>query len=202
MQPFKKIPSKAQVHEKELIQSCLQNEPRAQRELFHSYAPAMLSICMRYSRNQDEAKDMMQEGFVKVLLSLSKFKGDSALSTWMTRIMINTSIDYYNKHYKKKVFVDIDDVPEAAEETQEEDFMNSIPEEKIISAIQELSEGYRMVFNLYAIEDYSHKEIASALGISEGTSKSQLARARKILQEKLKFIYKKQSLAGEQTSIR
>lgn len=102
MQPFKKQSSKAQVHEKELIEACLNNDPKAQRELFHSYAPAMLSICMRYSKNHDEAKDMMQDGFVKVLLSLNKFKGDSSLSTWMTRIMINTSIDYYNKHYKKK----------------------------------------------------------------------------------------------------
>ncbi len=175
-------------NEYELIEACLENDPKAQRYLFDRYGSKMLGICTRYCRNLEDARDAMQEGFVKVFTILSKFNRQSKLETWMTRVMINTAIDHYKRENKFVLYEEADKiVKDEGEEDQifvEE--QREVSEEDILEVIRELPDGYRIVFNMYAIEGLGHKDIAQALGISEGTSKSQLARARKHLRDLLR----------------
>jgi RNA polymerase sigma factor (sigma-70 family) len=144
----------------------------------------MFAICLRYSRDQDEAKDNLQEGFIRVFGNLSSFKGTGSFEGWIRKIMINTALEKYRK-YRKLFSLD--------EDRGEEDLVyvdpieGNITADELIRIIQDLTPQYRMVFNLYALEGYSHKEISQMLGISEGTSKSNLSRARTILQEKLRM---------------
>lgn len=154
---------------------------------------------MRYCKNIDDAKDAMQEGFVKVFTTFSRFQGNSSISTWMTRIMINTAIDHFRKSNKYTIFerldnIESDDDNNFGEETLDDDGI-SLSQGQLLELIQRLPPGYQLVFNLYAIEGYSHKEIAGQLGISEGTSKSQLARARKQLQQWVTELKRKQALS-------
>ncbi len=159
------------------------------------FANKMLGVCMRYCNSEDDAKDVMQEGFVKVFNTLSKFQGNSSVSTWITRIMMNTAIDHFRKSKKMRFTESFDrfsdgesDVADVVEVENE-----PISADAIMQLVQKLPTGYRVVFNMYAIDDMSHKEIAAQLGISEGTSKSQLARARKQLQEWVKELQEKTS---------
>mgnify|MGYP000850489525 CR=1 FL=1 len=171
-------------NEQQLIQACIDNDPRAQKELFNTYAPKLLGVCARYCQNMEDAKDALHEGFIKVFRQLQKFKGDSKLETWMTRIMIYTAIDHFKKSIKYKLFEKDADVYATANMSEEqfEIEKDKVDINKLYASIQELPDGYRMVFSLYAIDEFSHKQIAEKLGISVGTSKSQLARARKMLQ--------------------
>jgi RNA polymerase sigma factor (sigma-70 family) len=172
------------VQEHEILQECIKGNPAAQGKLYKMFANKMLGVCLRYCNSVDDAKDVMQEGFVKVFTMLPKFQEKSSVSTWITRIMMNTAIDYFRKN-KKLQFTDrFDDHSnedfDVADSTEVEN--ENISATMLMDLIQKLPNGYRMVFNMYAIDELSHKEIAAALGISEGTSKSQLARARKQLQ--------------------
>jgi RNA polymerase sigma factor (sigma-70 family) len=148
------------------------------------FSSKMFAICLRYSRDQDEAKDNLQEGFIRVFGNLSSFKGTGSFEGWIRKIMINTALENYRK-YRKLFSLD--------EDRGEEDLVyvdpieGNITADELIRIIQDLTPQYRMVFNLYALEGYSHKEISQMLGISEGTSKSNLSRARTILQEKLRM---------------
>lgn len=174
------------LHEMELVSACLRNDPEAQRTLFERHAGKMLAICCRYCQNREDAKDAMHDGFIKVFNQLSKFKGDSKLETWMTRIMINTAIDRFKssirfKHYEETEALYRDAGMEHTESYEVDE--SNLTMEKIYAIIGKLPDGYRVIFNMYAIEGYSHKEIAEKLQISVGTSKSQLARARKQLQQ-------------------
>jgi RNA polymerase sigma factor (sigma-70 family) len=177
------------ITEQELIDACIDNDPSAQKILFERYATKMLGICSRYCQNIEDARDALHEGFIKVYRLLHKFKGNSTLETWMTRLMINTSIDHYKKSMK---FVHYESSEDVHALNDDQSYSMEIDEEKKVDAdelnniIQMLPDGYRMVFNLYAVEGYTHKEIAKELNISEGTSKSQLARARMQLQKLLK----------------
>jgi RNA polymerase sigma factor (sigma-70 family) len=172
------------VQEHEILQECIKGNPAAQSKLFKTFANKMLGVCLRYCNSVDDAKDVMQEGFVKVFTMLPKFQEKSSLSTWITRIMMNTAIDHFRKNKKLQFTESFDkysneefdhaDVPEVENET--------ISTTVLMELIQKLPNGYRMVFNMYVIDEMSHKDIAASLGISEGTSKSQLARARKQLQ--------------------
>lgn len=167
-------------NEKELIEACLRREPKAQRYLFDKYGSRMLGVCSRYCRNMEDARDAMQDGFVKIFGILDKFNGQSKLETWMTRVMMNTAIDHFKRENK---FVLYEDAENIVKDDGESDVLfveeeREISEEEILNILQELPDGYRIVFNMYAIEGLGHKEIAEKLGISEGTSKSQLARAR------------------------
>lgn len=174
-------------NEKELIDACINRDPKAQRYLFEKYGSRMLGICSRYCRNLEDARDAMQEGFVKVFGILDKFNGQSKLETWMTRVMINTAIDHFKRESK---FVLYEDAEKVVQDEGEHDVLfideqKEISEEQILQVLQELPDGYRIVFNMYAIEGLSHRDIAHSLGISEGTSKSQLARARQHLRDLL-----------------
>jgi RNA polymerase sigma factor (sigma-70 family) len=154
-----------------------------QEELYRRFAGKMYAVCLRYANNADDAQDLLQEGFIKVFRNLHRFRAEGSFEGWIRRVFVNSSIE----HFRKKS-LDLSRVSEKEENTIENSdisALDSMAEKDIIRLVQDLSPGYRTVFNLYVIEGYSHKEIGELLGISEGTSKSQLARARSILQRKV-----------------
>jgi RNA polymerase sigma factor (sigma-70 family) len=170
--------------EKEILKGCIEGKSSAQKALFDTYAKLMLGVCNRYASNIEEAEDVMQEGFVKIFLHIGEFKGDGSLVAWMRRIMINTAITYYHKMRKHRYHDDLEEVRESQFEDQdwgEAEFTR----EELFHVIQRMPDGYRVVFNLYAVEGYKHREIAEILEIDENTSKSQYSRARRWLQERL-----------------
>ena len=180
---------KTLANEQEIIKACIDNNPKAQKLLFETHSGKMLGVCRRYCQNLDDAKDAMHEGFIKVFSQIHKFKGDSKLETWITRIMIFTAIDHFKKSIKYNYYEDDEEIYRVSGQNEVEEI--EYEEEKIKMSdlyhiIGQLPAGYRMVFSLYAIDGYSHKEISAELGITEGTSKSQLARARKMLQSLVK----------------
>ena len=137
---------------------------------------------MRYANNADDAQDLLQEGFIKVYRNLEKFRAEGSFEGWIRRVFVNTSIEHFRrKHTLYSITEKEENVIEDADITA----LDNLAEKDIINLIQELSPGYRTVFNMYVVEGYSHKEIGNILGISEGTSKSQLARAKAILQKKV-----------------
>ncbi len=171
-----------------IFEGVLKGKRHAQNMLFKKYAPLMLGICMRYAQNKAEAEDMVQEGFIKIFTKAGDFRGDGSFEGWMKRIMVNTAISYYKSHLKHQHHTDMDDVNEtiAADDGHEDDLEEvNLPKDKLMELIQGLPEGYRMVFNLYVFEQYSHKDIADQLGVSINTSKSQLSKARKLLVSKI-----------------
>lgn len=142
----------------------------------------MYAVCLRYSSNSDDARDLLQEGFIKVFRNLEKFRHEGSFEGWMRRVFVNTSIE----HFRKKVHINtISEKDEAGIEDASWNALDSLAEKDVVELIRNLSPGYRTVFNMYVVEGYSHKEIAEMLGITEGTSKSQLARAKAILQKKV-----------------
>ncbi len=167
--------------EDELIRGCLRQEPVHQRRLYDYYAARMLTVCLRYTKNRMEAEDILQEGFVKVFHNLEKFRKECPLEQWIKRIMINTAL----KHLRGQNLVIFDDELPVFEQVsvEESSVLAEYSFQELLKMIQSLAPGYQAVFNLYAIEGYTHKEIAEMLEISEGTSKSQYARAKNILQE-------------------
>ena len=176
-------------NEQELISACINNNPRAQKMLFEQYAGIMLGVCARYCPNLEDAKDALHEGFIKIFKQISTFKGQSRLQTWMTRIMIFTAIDHFKKSIKFNYYENDEAIYKAtnssiSEEIEYEEEQVNIND--LYSIINELPDGYKVVFNLYAIDGFTHKQIAEKLNISVGTSKSQLARARKLLQKLVK----------------
>jgi len=169
--------------ESTLIKKCLKGNPKAQKLLFDRYSSKMLGVCLRYAKDTDQAYDFLQEGFIKVFTKLDKFKGDGSFEGWIRRIIVNTALDQLRKEIKLKKNTSIDDMYLDVEQTlyQVDDFF----EQDLLKLINEMPEGYRTVFNLFAIEGFSHKEIAQELNISENTSKSQFSRARSYLKNKL-----------------
>lgn len=153
-----------------------------QEALYRRFSPKMYAVCLRYAGNNDDAQDLLQEGFIKVFRNLEKFRNEGSFEGWMRRVFVNTSIE----HYRRKVHLNtIGEQEEGRIEDASVSVLDQLAEQDIVQLVQQLSPGYRAVFNLYVIEGYSHKEIGDLLGISEGTSKSQLARAKSILQKKV-----------------
>ena len=147
----------------------------------------MLSVCMRYAQNRDEAEDILQEAFIKIFQNIATFRGEGSFEGWMKRIMINHALNHYRKNKKMPFHQDIDEINEQ-EILNKEDFSRHhelVSADILLSLIQMLPHGYRMVFNLYVFEEYSHKEIGKELSISENTSKTQLLKARRMLRRKL-----------------
>lgn len=171
------------ISETDLIKGSIAGDRRMQEELYRRFAPKMYAVCLRYANNTDDAQDLLQEGFIKVYKNLHRFRAEGSFEGWVRRVFVNTSIE----HFRKKS-AQLSSVSEKEENTIEDadiTALDSLAEKDIINIVQELSPGYRTVFNLYVVEGYSHKEIGELLGISEGTSKSQLARAKSILQKKI-----------------
>lgn len=174
------------VQEEELIKGCLAGKRAAQNLLFDKYAPKMLGVCYRYVQTEHEAEDVMQDGFVKVFKYLNNFRKESSLEAWIKRIMVNTALNYLKATRRLRMEEDIG-MAEYSEEVAVHQF-HSIDTKILMNCIQKLPDGYRVVLNMFAIEGYSHKEIAAELGITESTSRSQFARGKEQLKKKLEVI--------------
>lgn len=171
------------ISEAELIKGCINNDRLYQKHLYDKYARKMLSVCMGYARDDYEAENILQEGFIKIFENLKNYKPVGSFEGWIRRIIVNTATDYYRK-MKRMKFIEVD-IDEAEYKVSSID-IDKFATEDIVKAIQKLPEGGRLVFTLFAIEGFSHAEIAEQMGISVGTSKSQYARARTLLQTMLK----------------
>lgn len=172
--------------ESQLVEECIREKRRAQYMLYNRYAATMLGVCMRYSKSPEEAEDLMQEGFIKVFQKISTFRGQGSLEGWIRRIMVNHALNYLKM--RKLVFVEEDPERFSEKMADETDPRNEEPlysPQMMMEAVQNLPDGYKVVFNLYVFEGFSHKDIADELGISENTSKSQLSRARRYLRNHL-----------------
>lgn len=165
------------------LEGCKVNDRKSQELLYRSFASKMMAVCLRYANSQFEAEEILQAGFIKVFKNISQFAEKGSFEGWVRRIMVNTAIESCKRSITLQ---NIDDVSEV-EFTYSQSFeIDQLEVKDLLKMIQELATGYRLVFNMYAIEGYSHKEIAKKLNISESSSKSQLSRARIRLQEKIK----------------
>ncbi len=166
-----------------LLEGCKRGERKAQEMLYRKLASPMMGVCMRYAKDKQEAEDILQMGFVKVFNKVADFRSDGSFEGWIRRIMVNMAIETYRKNLRTLInVVDIDEVYDQPQTTFD---MSGLETKDLLNLVQELSNGYRLVFNMYVIEGYSHKEIGAALGMTEGASKSQLSRARAILRDKI-----------------
>ena len=168
------------------MEGCLQNRAAEQKRLYEKYYGKMLGICLRYAVDRDDAKDILQDGFMKIFQNISSFSFSSPLEVWMRRVMVNTAIDKYRKNAQTPTHQDIDT---ASGVSVDDDTLGKISADELLKYINAMPDGYRMVFNMYIIEGYPHKEIGEKLGISEGTSKSQLSKAKAYLQKMIKGNY-------------
>lgn len=166
-----------------LVIECVKGNPKAQRMLFDKFASKMMTVCLRYAANSSEAEDVLQEGFVKVFKKLPDFKMEGSLEGWVRKIMVNTSLDTIRKNKKFASDTNLDDV--GYKISNLDSATDALMAEDLLNLIQTLPDGYKTVFNLFAIEGYSHKEIADLLGVTENTSKSQYSRARAYLRTQL-----------------
>jgi len=171
--------------EARLVESCISGDSKAQENLYKRYAKKMFAVCCRYSRDQDSAADILQDGFIRVFNALETFKKEGSLEGWIRRIVVNTALEY---HRKQANTYSVNEQEDSLHLSSEPDVHGNLGAEELLKLVQALPDGYRNVFNLYAIEGYNHKEIGEMLQISEGTSKSQLARARYLLQQKIEIL--------------
>jgi RNA polymerase sigma-70 factor (ECF subfamily) len=176
-----------------LVTACLKGDPRAQKTFFEKFAPKMFAVCLRYMGDSDDAQDTLQDGFVKVFSKLADFKNEGVLEGWIRRIIVNTCLDAIRKNQKTKFDVSISDVEYQLE--YNDTGLQSLELDELMNLVQSMPNGYRVVFNMFAIEGYSHKEIGEKLGINENTSKSQYLRARAFLRERIeKLEWKEKTL--------
>jgi len=167
--------------EEAILKGCLQNEAASQRELYNRYSPKMLSVCYRFAQNREDAEDMLQEGFIKVFSQIHTFENRGAFEGWIRRIVVHTCINILKKNKRFNEMVDI--IHATAVQVREESIPSIIQAKQVVECIRMLPIGYRTVLNLYAIEGYSHREIATALDIEESTSRSQYTRAKAMLED-------------------
>lgn len=172
---------------KNIINECASGDVRAQEKLYHLLAAKMFGVCLRYAKDQTEAEDSLQEGFMKVFQSIKKFRHEGSFEGWVRRIMVNVSLEKFRKQH---LMHPVEDVSIYEEQQISDSVLAEISAQELMQVIQELPPRYRMVFNLYVMEDMSHQEISKEMKISVGTSKSNLARARDILKRKVKMLYK------------
>lgn len=172
------------MQEDQLIKKVIKGNSRAQKTFYDMFAPKMYGVAMRYAKDRDEAKDILQEGFVKVFRNLNSFRGEGSLEGWVRKTIVNTAINYYKKNVKHHYQADMDMVI-IFEESDVVSVVDKMSADELLQKISELPDGYRTVFNLNVIEGYTHKEIGEMLDISENTSKSQLARAKSYLQKRI-----------------
>lgn len=162
--------------EDHIIKGCINKQRDCQKKLYDVLAGKMMFVCFRYCKNRDDAEDILQEGFIKVFKHIDTFKFEGSFEGWVRRIIVNTAIDFITQQKQKHLFDDIENVSNHPE--SESDAVSQMNEKDLLKLLCLLPDGYRTVFNLFAIEGYSHKEIAVMLKISEGTSKSQLSKAK------------------------
>lgn len=167
--------------EQQLIQGCLRGERSAEAALYNHLAPKMMVVCLRYGKTREEAEDILQEGFIKMFDKLNQYTAEGSFEGWVRRIMVTTALMKYRSQKTLQPIVEIDSAPQQS--FSSEDFLPSIDAKELLLLIQQLPPMYKVVFNLYAFEGMKHREIADMLGITEGTSKSNLFNARAILQK-------------------
>lgn len=169
--------------EEEIIADCVKGKERAQKALFDLYSRKLMGICLRYASDHDEAQDMLQDGFIKIFQKLGSFNSDGSFEGWLRRTMVNTCLDHLRRTKNLRLNVNIDSVGYL--EPVRETATSKLATEELLKLVQALPTGYKTVFNMFAIEGYSHREIGEALGISENTSKSQFRKAKLHLQQAL-----------------
>ncbi|MFZ1330342.1 MAG: RNA polymerase sigma factor [Chitinophagaceae bacterium] len=184
------IPERNQnITESDLLRGCMDGNRRMQEELYRRFSPRMYAVCLRYAGNAEEAEDILQEGFIKIFKKLDSFRSEGSFEGWVRRIFVNTAIEHFRR---KRYLMPVTEKEENTIEGKYVSVLDELAEKDILALVQELSPGYRTVFNMYVVEGYTHKEIADMLGISEGTSKSQLSRAKVILQDMVRTFIDKQ----------
>lgn len=186
MQLFEQQPSLineplASMTDEDLIKGCIKGDQLAQKTLYDRYAGKMMGVCLRYSNSNEDAADVLQDGFIKIFEKLSSYKHQGSFEGWIRRIFVNTALDHIRKHKNQRLSVDMDSVDFKIAST--DDVMSTLAAEDLLKILQKIPAGYRAVFNLYAIEGYSHQEIAEELEISVNTSKSQYSRAKGFLRK-------------------
>lgn len=185
--PRKRQESISSLNEQEYyVRQALKGDRAAQEMLYRQFSGKMFAVCLRYFPDRMEAEDILQEGFIKVFTHLGQYTGNGSFEGWIRRVVVNTALE---KLRKKNVFIPMTDHVEKQSGSTTNPAISNMGAKELMKLVTDLPQGYRVVFNLYAIEGYSHAEIAEKLGISEGTSKSQLARARATLQKMVKEIY-------------
>ena len=170
--------------DQQIIEGCVRHDRRSQQVLFDKYSRYLLGVCMRYSTDKEEAEDILQESLLKIYFNIKEYSGTGSFTGWLRKVAVNTAITHYHKNLKHRYHIDIDEYVsvETGVTSFEEDFFTS---DELFKVLNELPAGYRMVFNLYAVEGYKHKEIAEILSIDTNTSKSQYSRAKAVIRDKL-----------------
>lgn len=174
--------------DKELVEGCLRNDRKFQRILYDRFAPLLYAVCIRYAGNRHDAEDILQDGLIKVFASIRKFRGDGSLEGWIKRIVINTALMHIRKMKNSIVESHASYAEDSMETGIDGDILERISAAEITRVISALPEGYRTVFNLNALDGYSHAEIAVMLNINESTSRSQLTKARNMIKARIKSI--------------
>lgn len=172
-----------QVHEEQLINGCINEDPKAQELLYKHYYGYAMSVCLAYSSSRFEATEILNEGFLKVFSKIHTYRAGNSFQAWLRRTMVNTAIDYFRMNKKHRFNVEVN---EAITEETDLNVIDELTAREILDLLQQLPENYRLTFNLYEIEGYSHEEISKILGIPEGTSRSNLTRAKQKLRQLLK----------------
>lgn len=167
---------------KRLIEDCKAGKQSAQSQLYKAYAPVLFGVCMRYARDVTEAEDILHEGFLIIFSKIGQFANKGSFEGWMKRIMVNIALEKFRKRNRMHT---VEDMNIYDYKLADDDVYAQMNADQLMEVIQQLPPRYKMVFNLYAIDGYNHNEIADIMGIAEGTSKSNLARARKIVQDKI-----------------
>ena len=173
--------------EESLIASCLKGNQMAQKTLFDSFSPKFFALCLRCMNSTDDAQDVLQDGMVKIFTKLPEYSGKGSFEGWMRRIIVNTCLDQIRKNQKLKLDVSID--KEEYKLSINANILENLSANELMEEIKKMPPGYRVVFNMFAIEGYSHQEISEKLGVKESTSKSQYLRARAYLKERIENIY-------------
>jgi RNA polymerase sigma factor (sigma-70 family) len=175
--------------DQQIIEGCARHERKAQRMLYEKYSRLLLGVCMRYAVNKAEAEDILQDSFLKIFFRIKDYSGTGSFTGWLRKVVVNTAITHYHLNLKYRYYVEIDEYVsvESGVAGFEEDFFTA---DELIGVLSELPAGYRMIFNLYAIEGFKHKEIAEMMGIDTNTSKSQYSRARAVMRGKLERLRK------------
>lgn len=174
--------------EQQLIAGCKSRNRLAQRELYEKYARKMLAVCLRYVNDKETARDLMQDGFVKVFTSIDTYSGIGAFEGWLRKIFMNCALEYLRRGDVLKESTDLDSTAELVQ--PDSNAISDLSAAELMRLVQSLPKGFRTIFNMFAVEGYSHKEISEMLGINESTSRSQYTRAKQLLQKKVKELYK------------
>jgi len=182
--------------EAKLIEACLAGKRKAQSEFYHRFASRLYGVCLRYASGRAEAEDLLQEGFIRVFSSLHTYTGSGSIEGWLRRIIVNNNLNYIRAHANQPLFSTFDEqAMQETDEPGEPEEQPDFPVETLLGLVQQLPYGYRMIFNLYVFEEYTHKQIAEELNISENTSKTQLMRARAALRKQLAQLTSKNTVS-------